>query len=68
MKDSIKWTIFFIEQYSGIKGIDGETTYRLFKKTGAIDYLYSSAGALHSLGIPYLINDVDKFIETQEND
>jgi hypothetical protein len=62
MSKAMKFITFFIEQYSGVKKISGQEVYHLFKKTGALTYLYECAEALHTLGLPYLIEDVDGYI------
>ncbi|MDR1974268.1 MAG: DUF3791 domain-containing protein [Bacteroidales bacterium] len=66
MSESMKFTAFFIEQYSGVKGMSGKDVYNLFKKTGALNYIYECAPALHTFGLPYLIEDIDAYIATHE--
>jgi hypothetical protein len=60
--------VFFIEQYSDIKGMNGKDVYHLFKETGALTYIYECAEALHTLGLPYLIEDVDSYIKRIKNE
>jgi hypothetical protein len=64
MSKAMRFMTFFIEQYSGIKGMSGKDVYHLFKETGVLTYIYECAEALHTLGIPYLIADVDGYIGT----
>jgi hypothetical protein len=59
---NLMFTLFFLEQYRAHKNMSGAETYRYFKETGVFDYLYDSYEALHTMGIPYLIGDVDSFI------
>jgi hypothetical protein len=66
MSQSMKFIVFFIEQYSGIKGMSGKDVYRLFKETDVLTYLYECAEALHTLGMPFLIEDVDAYIEARK--
>ncbi|GHT07378.1 hypothetical protein FACS189432_02540 [Bacteroidia bacterium] len=67
MSKSMKFTAFFIEQYSGVKGMSGKDVYHLFKETGAFTYIFECAEALHTLGLPCLIEDVDAYIEKHAN-
>jgi hypothetical protein len=67
MSEAMRFTMFFIEQYSGVKGMSGKDVYNLFKKTGALTYIYECADALHTLGLPYLIEDIDGYIATHKN-
>jgi hypothetical protein len=67
MSKSMRFMAFFIEQYSGIKQMSGKDVYNLFKETGALTYIYECAEALHTLGLPYLIEDVDEYIETHNS-
>jgi hypothetical protein len=59
---NLAFTLFFLEQYRAHKNMGGNETYRYFKETGAFDYIRDSYEALHTMGIPYLIEDVDSFI------
>jgi hypothetical protein len=67
MSESMKFVTFFIEQYSGVKKMSGREVYHIFKRTGALAYLYRCAQALHTLGLPYLIEDIDGYIAAHKN-
>ena len=67
MSEKGKYLIFCIEQYRAEKGMNGREVIDLFDRFGIAEYIYECAGALHTTGTEYMINDIDQLIKERSS-
>ena len=65
MNEADKFLIYCIEMYRRAKRITGRAAYRLFRSTGADDYVRRCYGALHTTGEQYILADIDGYISSK---
>ena len=58
--------IFCIEQYKSHKNLNGKQVIALFRKYNISEYIVSCFEALHTVGINYIIEDIDLYIKARE--
>ena len=61
-----KFLIFCIEQYRSAKNLTGKQVAKLFSEYGVYEYIVSCFEALHTIGINYIINDIDLYIQSRQ--
>ena len=62
MSRETEFLIYCMERYRYYKELTGQEVAKLFKESGAAEYIMKCFGALHTVGEEYLINDIDEFI------
>jgi len=62
MSREIKFLIYCIEEYKLVKGLRGKQVVSLFEQSGAREYILACFEALHTVGLQYLMEDIDGFI------
>ena len=65
-KDIALFVAFCIEEYGAAKGMSGEQVLDLFSKYGLVDYLSEFYDVLHTQGRPWLIEEIDEYIEIRK--
>ncbi|MBQ8795491.1 MAG: DUF3791 domain-containing protein [Clostridia bacterium] len=58
--------IYCIEQYKSAKQMTGKQVSELFSQYSVWEYIYSCFEALHTTGINYIIDDIDRYVETRK--
>ena len=54
--------IYCTEQYKSAKKLTGKQVSELFSRYQIWDYIYSCFEALHTTGVNYIVDDIDKMI------
>ena len=58
--------VFCVEEYKNQKGMTGKDTMILFNKYSVCEYLRDFYEALHTMGIKYIINNIDLYIKSRQ--
>ena len=66
MEQVVKFKIFCIERYKYTHGLTGQSTLALFKKHNVLEYIGAFYDVLHSYGHQYIVEDIEKFIRTRQ--
>lgn len=61
-----KFLIYCLEMYKAAKNMTGKQVMALFQKYGVNDYILSCYEALHTTGINYIIEDIQRFIDVRK--
>lgn len=59
--------IYCIEQYKDAKSMTGRQAADLFTHYQIWDYVYSCFEALHTTGPNYIVEDIDRYIESRQH-
>ncbi len=59
----LSFKTFCIEQYADYKNITSDKVYENFKKSGLLKVLDDDYEDLHGMGIEWLLNYFDKYLE-----
>lgn len=59
--------IYCTEQYKLARNLSGRQVSELFSRYLVWDYIYSCFEALHTTGANYIVDDIDQYIEVQQN-
>ena len=62
-KDVFEFYTFCLEHYATSKRISGMRAWVLFKETGADDYLIDNYDLLHTQGLEFILEDIQRFIK-----
>ncbi|GHV10095.1 hypothetical protein FACS189485_23070 [Spirochaetia bacterium] len=60
--DTTKFLAYCIESYKSAKRYTGKQVISLFTRYDVLDYIIDCAGALHTTGEQYIIQDIDEYI------
>ena len=66
MQNNINFLAYCIESYKSEKKYTGRQVISLFDKYGVLDYITNCAGALHTTGEQYIIQDIDEYIANRK--
>jgi hypothetical protein len=61
-QDTTNFLAYCIESYKSAKQYTGKQVMSLFNKYDVLDYITDCAGALHTTGEQYIIQDIDEYI------
>ncbi|GHU62121.1 hypothetical protein FACS189445_4830 [Spirochaetia bacterium] len=61
-QNTINFLVYCIESYKSAKHYTGKQVISLFTRYGVLDYIIDCAGALHTTGEQYIIQDIDEYI------
>lgn len=64
MSSAGNFLTYCTERYKSAKGLSGQQVSELFTKYSVWEYIYSCFEALHTTGENYIIDDIDKYIES----
>lgn len=57
---------YCLENYATLKQISGMRTWVLFKETGADEYVIDNYDLLHTQGMDYVLEDIQRFINRRK--
>lgn len=64
--DSISlFLTFCIEQYAHLKGILGAKSMKILSDAGILEYLRKHYETLHTESIQWILNDIDKLVDSK---
>ena len=64
--DSISlFLTFCIEQYAHLKGILGAKSMKILSDAGILEYLSKQYETLHTESIQWILNDIDKLVDSK---
>lgn len=66
MNKELEFKIFCLEGYKTSHNISGKETLDLFEKYGVFNYLSSFYDVLHSMGLNFIMEDIDNFISARK--
>ena len=66
MPEVVNFKVFCLERYKYKHKLNGKEAIRIFNQYGVMDYIASFYDVLHSFGHQYIVDDIDKFIQTQK--
>lgn len=61
-KEVFEFYTYCLENYANSKGISGIKAWVLFNETGAVDYVLDNYDLLHTQGVDYILDDIQRFI------
>ena len=67
MSKTAHFKVFCLERYKSEHKMKGKETFELFKAYEVLDYLEKFYDVLHSFGDKYLVQEIDLFIKTRQD-
>ena len=67
MSKELPFMILCVEEYKNKKGMTGKEVMTLFNKYSVCEYIKAFYEVLHTTGTRYIVNDIDVFINAQQN-
>lgn len=67
MSETLRFTVFCLENYKAEKRLTGKEADELFRRYGVYDYLREFYDVLHTTGHQYLVSDIDQYINVRTN-
>ena len=64
-EDLAFWLSWCIEEYAASKGKSAPDIAQLFESTGTLQYLSDNAEILHTQGKSYILDCIEKFMQTK---
>ena len=68
MSETTQFKVFCLEQYKNEHGLNGRDAMRLFKQYDVLNYISSFYDILHSYGGKYIVQDIDLFILSRQEE
>jgi len=68
MLETMQFKVFCLEQYKNEHGLNGHDTMKLFKQYDVLNYIGSFYDILHSYGGKYIVQDIDLFILSRQEE
>ena len=65
-KEVFEFYTFCLENYAVRKGISGMRAWLLFKEMGADEYITSNYDLLHTQGLEYILDDIQRYINRRK--
>ncbi len=62
----LSFKVFCIENYAEYKNVNSSQVYELFEKTKLIELLDSDYGDLHGMGLEFLMQFIDEYLEAKK--
>ena len=66
MSKELPFLVLCIEEYKHDKGLTGVEVMELFARYAVCDYIQAFYEVLHTMSIPYILNDVDEYIRSRQ--
>ncbi len=66
MSKELPFMILCVEEYKNQKRMTGKEVMTLFNKYSVCEYIRDFYEALHTMGMKYIINDIDLYIESRK--
>ena len=61
-----EFVVYCIETYRGKKNMDGKAAYKKLKEAGAVEYIDTNFGALHTFGDEYIVWNIDEYLKNHQ--
>lgn len=65
-KDVFEFYTYCIENYAILKRISGMRAWLTFKETGADEFIIDNYDLLHTQGMDYILDDIQRFIDRKK--
>ncbi|MBR2091863.1 MAG: DUF3791 domain-containing protein [Fibrobacter sp.] len=65
IEDMAFWLSWCIEEYAASKKMSASDVALFFEKTGTLQYLSDNAEILHTQGKNYILDCIDKFVQSE---
>ena len=65
-KEVFEFYTYCLENYAARKQISGLSAWTIFKESGADDYVIENYDLLHTQGLEYLLDDIQRFIKRRK--
>lgn len=65
-KEVFEFYTYCLENYAILKGISGMRAWVVFKESGADDYVLNNFDLLHTQGMDYVLDDIQRFINRRK--
>ena len=65
-KDVFEFYTYCVENYAARKRVSGMQSWVTFKETGADEYVINNYDLLHTQGIEYVLDDIQRFINRRK--
>ena len=62
----LSFKVFCIENYAEYKNVNSSQVYELFEKTKLMELLDSDYEDLHGMGLEYLMQFIDEYLEAKK--
>lgn len=66
LKEEFEFYTYCLEHYATLKRISGMRAWVIFKESGADDYVTNNYDLLHTQGIEYILDDIQRFINRRK--
>ena len=66
MSKELPFMILCVEEYKNQKRMTGKEVMTLFNKYSVCEYIRDFYEVLHTMGMKYIINDIDLYIESRK--
>ena len=65
-KEAFEFYTYCLENYAILKRISGMRAWVVFKESGADDYVIENYDLLHTQGLDYVLDDIQRFINKRK--
>lgn len=65
-REVFEFYTYFLENYAISKRISGLSAWTVFKESGADEYIIENYDLLHTQGLEYLLDDIQRFINRRK--
>lgn len=59
-----RFLVYCLQIYAVAKGVGAHQAYEMLERSDAIGYIMRNYEALHTTGEAYIVNDIDRYLET----
>lgn len=66
MSKQLPFMIHCVEEYKAQKGMTGKEVMTLFKQYAVCEYIQAFYEVLHTMGVQYIIHDIDLYIQSKQ--
>lgn len=67
MNKTLGFTVFCLESYKQLHNINGKSALEIFNDNMVFEYIDSFYDVLHSTGQAYIVNYIDKYINSRRH-
>lgn len=66
MSRELPFMVLCVEEYKNQKGMTGKEVMDLFNQYSVCEYIQDFYEALHTMGVKYIVNDIDLYIKSRQ--
>ena len=66
MSERMEFMAYCVEEYKAVERLNGKAVIDLFGKYDVLEYIGNCYGALHTTGGPYIVEDINTFINSRK--